>query len=1073
MGPIDTASNVLSDRTSLMTSQRTPGAHSPKPNPHHSTPYDFFEALYPEMPEGAFLLVWTPSDHPAPAPNTLTTPPTRHRAARAPRSFWFADTAGAADFVATTQDRELYFQVGLSGGDHGPHLRCSSNESDERPVIALPGLFADIDIADPTAHTRHNLPPDIAEARRIVYGHGLDPTMVVSSGYGLHCYWLFKELWEFADGAERGQAAALLLRFRAFLKGQAKALGYHMDSVQDMARVLRPIGGLNFKGVLAGTALTPAPVDLIHHNEALRYNPSDFEDFLPELPVVEGVCATPGGDKVQICVSTTSTTARPEERMPIQDELWFQALCELEPRFELSWRGKNPGLEDQSLSSYDLSLAGYAVNAGCSDQQVYDLILAFREKNGKEALEKALSRPKYVMDTIMKAKGGKAAREGSERGSGGSGVVIPLKKTESEGADMEPAEQVESMGAIEKAVLRERRIFTADRDTAELSESTGGAQGGGAGEISVAPETAPACAGEGPGGSPGESLESVKAEIKAAMAAHNKAAMTQLLQKTGLPTIVINGRQFRDVLEDTVAVVEGAKDLYLQAGHLVQMRVTEEGPTLCSHSEDSFRGILSNLANFVHETKEAIRSVTPPRDLMRTILSKTDLDLPEIRGFLEAPVFKKNGKMVKSRGYDRDIKKIYVPGPGLDEFKYPTKAKKEDAELALDFIETELLMDFPFVDGASKANFLGLLLTPMVKEFFDGKPPMAIIDSPKGGTGKTLLAKIFSEVTTGRSCELRALPTKETEINKEILSVILASKPYIVFDNVSKTVDSDTLHIAITSETFAGRRLGASENLSLPCDQTFIMTGINIGLTGQLPRRCFWICIDSREVRPYEREGFKKKNIVKWTHENRADIVNALATMVQAWVSAGKPLADIKTTGNFDSWANTVGGILEYAGCQDLMKNVRRKIREEDSEDEEWATFLEIWYEVFFQDNPKYLSEIYEAMKPAGERFLTLLGEATPTEIAEKIEGRSQANFLKSFGITLKRKMNAVYGTGKYEIKKCQTRDKINMWQVVKNDASFPSAISQEDRAEYGLTEDGVDATTRKLMEKTDLEKLN
>ena len=61
-------------------------------------------------------------------------------------------------------------------------------------------------------------------------------------------------------------------------------------------------------------------------------------------------------------------------------------------------------LQDQSASSYDMSLANLAALAGWTDQEIANLVIAWRREN-KEDLVKALRRD-YIMRTIAKARSG-------------------------------------------------------------------------------------------------------------------------------------------------------------------------------------------------------------------------------------------------------------------------------------------------------------------------------------------------------------------------------------------------------------------------------------------------------------------------------------------------------------------------------------------------------------------------------------------------------------------------------------------------------------------------------------------
>ena len=62
----------------------------------------------------------------------------------------------------------------------------------------------------------------------------------------------------------------------------------------------------------------------------------------------------------------------------------FEALCKEEPKFLLSWERKRPDIQDQSASSYDLSLATFAVIYKWTSQEIVNLLIDSRKKHGDD-----------------------------------------------------------------------------------------------------------------------------------------------------------------------------------------------------------------------------------------------------------------------------------------------------------------------------------------------------------------------------------------------------------------------------------------------------------------------------------------------------------------------------------------------------------------------------------------------------------------------------------------------------------------------------------------------------------------
>jgi hypothetical protein len=296
----------------------------------------FFKTLF-EFNQDNYILVWTFNKD-----NTK-------------ESHWFNDYKQAAAFIKTLPAIDVYVGVGLSPKSYGPHARCL-----QKDIIGIPALWIDIDIQD-AVHKKPNLPGSIKEAMKLFDWLEQKPTMIVNSGHGLQAWWVFNEPWTFDGESEHSDAASLAKRFVYGFKLHAAKYNWDVDSVHNLDRVLRVPGTMNCKSKLV-------PVELIECND-LRYNPSDFEDILPEV-VETDYTVTVDSIEGQLVL-------KPGAKLNMAK---FEALAEVESKFKLSWEHKRKDLQDQSASSYDLALVNYAAKAGWSSQELADLMIAHREK---------------------------------------------------------------------------------------------------------------------------------------------------------------------------------------------------------------------------------------------------------------------------------------------------------------------------------------------------------------------------------------------------------------------------------------------------------------------------------------------------------------------------------------------------------------------------------------------------------------------------------------------------------------------------------------------------------------------
>jgi hypothetical protein len=144
-----------------------------------------------------------------------------------------------------SEGRNVFCGVGLRSRDFG-----SGSRGTKRDVDAFPGFLADIDIVG-DGHKATNCAPDVAAVVQkilfpFVQGGGLEPTLVVHSGGGLHVYWLFDHPL-LVTGENRAAVQAESEAWQERLAAHARAAGWVWDYTADLARVLRPAGTHNRK----------------------------------------------------------------------------------------------------------------------------------------------------------------------------------------------------------------------------------------------------------------------------------------------------------------------------------------------------------------------------------------------------------------------------------------------------------------------------------------------------------------------------------------------------------------------------------------------------------------------------------------------------------------------------------------------------------------------------------------------------------------------------------------------------------------------------------------------------------
>lgn len=332
--------------------------------------------------------------------------------------------------------------------------------------------------------------------------------------------------------------------------------------------------------------------------------------------------------------------------------------------------------------------------------------------------------------------------------------------------------------------------------------------------------------------------------------------------------IVQNGRQLPAVVGDAVSALERNNTpatLFVRGGELCRVRLDEQGrPKIDSLTVPMLQNALSKAADFFCCRAEGMKSAArPPHWLCQNIMALGEWPFPALTGVVRNPTIRPDGSLLWQPGYDASTGLIYAPPPGFNPLPLSEHPSPEEIERASALIK-ELVCDFPFDSAASKANALGMILTPIIRPLIRGTVPMALVDAPQQGTGKTLLSSLPSLVCNGEPEGVTPLPASDEEVRKTITATLLSGPSIGVFDNVGRKIDDHSLAEALTAPVWKDRYLGASRIVELPQRVTWIVTGNNIRLGGDMQRRCYWIRLDAQTSRPWEGRTFRHPDLISW-----------------------------------------------------------------------------------------------------------------------------------------------------------------------------------------------------------------
>lgn len=519
-----------------------------------------------------------------------------------------------------------------------------------------------------------------------------------------------------------------------------------------------------------------------------------------------------------------------------------------------------------------------------------------------------------------------------------------------------------------------------------------------------------------------------------------------------LPPINISNRQLRDISGESIAALRQANDppqLFIRSGEMVYIGIDEESrPKILAATESHLRGRLARSADFYRSTDSGDRSVPPPVDAVKDIFSLPPdrWGLPALNAIVEVPTLRRDGTLVDTPGYDRQSRLFYAPVRNLRLPPMPEEICSDHVDIAKTLID-EAIGEFPYADESSRANLYGLLLTPILRPALGGCTPLALVDAPQAGTGKSLLVDVFAMITTGRPAPMMPYPKSDEEMEKRIGSSLLGGRSMICFDNLEGVLHSPSLALVLTAKDYETRILGVSENMLVPNQATWVVTGNNIRPSGDMPRRCYHIRLDAQMSRPYQGRQFKHANLLEWVGTHRAELLHALLVIARSWFSVGAPCRVQDPLGSFESWHRTIGSILDYAGIDGFLGNLTEFLDQADETANQWESFLLVLGEYFEKEFT--VAELIERIGDSDR-----LRKALPDRLKEAMGKKGDALHTLT-GQAFNKRKDQRMGDQQVHLKHVgRTRTRASLWRVIipESASAAGSLVVQSDQQQSLLT---------------------
>jgi hypothetical protein len=348
-----------------------------------------------------------------------------------------------------------------------------------------------------------------------------------------------------------------------------------------------------------------------------------------------------------------------------------------------------------------------------------------------------------------------------------------------------------------------------------------------------------------------------------------------------------------------------------------------------------FLTVLDNMINcyVIKQNGFEIVYKSPSELLISHLLESDSLKntLNKVERFSQFPVLCKNSKgnlEIAGNGYNEHLQCYFFNCPEIEFMDV------EEAKNNLNLI----MSDIAFKEDNDKLLYWSYLLTPACRTLYNNlndKSPMFCFFGNREGCGKDTAASFSQLIYTGEYVEREPFAnekqTNNEEISKKLFTALKNGVRLYHSSNNKGSLRSESLEAVLQSRYFTGRILGASEELKVPVECDFSLSG-NIGLTitSDLKRRSRIINLKVNEEF-IEKKKYKNPNPHSYILANRKLLLSSIFSLIKYWHDMGEPAGNLFS--GFQEWGRVVGGICEccklgdptFVQCDNEMEDAETK----------------------------------------------------------------------------------------------------------------------------------------------------
>jgi hypothetical protein len=580
------------------------------------------------------------------------------------------------------QDRDVWFSLnpGTTGYRTLPDGRqVPTNRVTRQTVTRLAALHADLDVGGrgktiPSAEAAKGIVTDLSTML------GTPPIAVIASGHG------YQPIWAIEPEAFAGdEATALLKRWGALVRGVAETYGGEVDSVFELARLVRAPGTINYKHDPVPATATMLPGRRLTIAEIVAV--LDAHSPAPE-PTASAMGAASG----------TYDGPKPEQATTYEINAVNAEIGRLKalPRPWHDGAGWDATIFAVATSLTEIANSSWATLTHEQVEQIIEQYAPYDEAwDGRRA----------KLESARRTAGGKQ-RPAPNQILGGPANDFVMRIAQQQGfmaaAPGTPA------GLVPGQPGPAGQIVPADR-TVDVSNPALAAK--------WLVETA------GTGGLAGMFFRKGEVVHTAAMGEEGYVEVKDTRGTAAASITPMDARRVRarvTVTHDVQKLVEDAK------ATKAAQKDNPDAPT-------------------VWKPKPAIF----PLESADILVQAPDLapHLRDLRGVVHSPTFRPDGTLITVPGYDDATGLLFLPIGKQPDF-VPEVPSAMDVEMAKKRLEY-LLQDFAFVSEHDRASYLGLMLTPLLRTMLPPPYKLGVIEAHQPGSGKSFLARAIVSIHGG------------------------------------------------------------------------------------------------------------------------------------------------------------------------------------------------------------------------------------------------------------------------------------------------------------------------------------